>query len=304
MFKPAFVNEKGRRIVYLSSAGIFLASVIISLIIGKYQFTIYVVPTNSSALLSDDIIAVGILTAILPIAIISFINYRYLQLVERNIPRFLRDILQSTDSGLILPDALIEASKSDYGPISNEIGIAMTKFSFGHSFEESIMEAALRLRHPYAPQVGMILSEAYSAGGKTHEVLSSSVSLFNGLEQYSEQKKSELRPYTQLVYISVGIYLAIALIILTQFMGQLEQIASETKISTSGLAAASAAARQFALNIPALPYFISIFFLSAILESIFAGVVAGKIVEGSALAGLRHSAILIAATIVVFNLLL
>ncbi len=150
----------------------------------------------------------------------------------------------------------------------------------------------------------MILSEAYTAGGRTHDVLSSSVSLFNGLEQYSEQKQSELRPYTELVYISVGIYLVISLIIVTQFMGRLEQIASSTSVTSSGLAAASVASRQFTLNIPALPYFISIFFLSAILESIFAGVVAGKIVEGNALSGLRHSTVLIAITILVFNLLL
>ncbi len=304
MPKMVYIGDKRKEIVYISSAIVMIVSTIVALIVGHYQYTVYVVPTNSSALLTDDIIAIGALVAIAPIAAVSFMNYRYLKAVERNIPRFLRDILQSTDSGLILPNALIEASKSDYGPISHEMGIAMTKFSLGHTFSDSVLEAAKRMRHPYAPQVAMILSEAYTAGGRTHDVLSSSVSLFNGLEQYSEQKQSELRPYTELVYISVGIYLVISLIIVTQFMGRLEQIASSTSVTSSGLAAASVASRQFTLNIPALPYFISIFFLSAILESIFAGVVAGKIVEGNALSGLRHSTVLIAITILVFNLLL
>ncbi len=302
MFKINYIGNAQRRALYISSVVIIFGSIVAALIVGQYQFTIYVVPTNSSALVTDTILAIGSLAATLPLAIGSFVNYRYLKAVERNIPRFLRDILQSTDSGLILPKALLEASKSDYGPISHEMGIAMTKFNLGHSFSDSVMEAAVKLRHTYARQVAMILAEAYSAGGRTHDVLSSSVSLFNSLEQYTEQKQSELRPYTQLVYISVGIYLAISLIIITQFMGRLEQIASNTHVASSGLAVASLAARQFTLNVPALPYFVSIFFLSAILESIFAGLVAGKIVEGYALSGLRHSAVLIAVTILVFNL--
>ena len=302
MPRTIYVGETGKYAVYLSAAIILIVSVILGLVAGHYKPSVYVVPTNSSALVTDDIIGIGCLIAFTPIAIVSFLNYKYLKSVERNIPRFLRDILQSTDSGLILPNALLEASKSDYGPISREMGIAMTKFSLGHDFGASVMEAAERLRHPYAPQVALILSEAYAAGGRTHDVLGSSVSLFNGLEQYTEQKQSELRPYTQLVYISVGIYLVIAYIIITQFMSRLEQIAATNGFTSKGLAAASVASKQLSLNIPPLPYFISIFFLSAILESIFAGIVAGKIVESNALSGLRHSVILIAITILVFNI--
>ena len=89
--------------------------------------------------------------------------------VEKNIPRFLRDILESTDSGIILPTALIRASTSDYGPISSEIGIAMTKFSLGYDFKESVMEACAKLKHPYMIQVGLVIVEAYSSGGRMHD---------------------------------------------------------------------------------------------------------------------------------------
>lgn len=302
--RSTYINETWKYIVIVTAAITVLLSIIFGLLVGNYKFSYYVVPTGQLALLSDNIIAIGTLIALTPVAIVYFLNYRYLKSVERNIPRFLRDILQSTDSGMILPNALLQASKSDYGPISHEMGIAMTKFSLGHDFASSIMESAKKLKHPYAPQMAMILSEAYASGGRTHDVLSSSVALFNGLEQYSAQKQSELRPYTQLVYISVGIYLAIAYIIITQFMSRLEQISTSSGLTSAGLAAASLAAKQFTLTLPPLPYFVSVFFLSAILEAIFAGVVAGKIVESSALSGLRHSLILIVVAIIVFNITL
>ncbi len=175
----------------------------------------------------------------------------------------------------------------------------MTKFSMGYDFKSSIFEACERLRHPFMLQVGQIIIEAYAAGGKMHEVLESSVVLFNGLEQYDEQKQSELRPYTQLVYISVVIFLIIAYIIISRFIGPLNNLPISPK-SVGGLPVTTS---SFAVGLSKIPpvYFESIFFISGVLESIFGGIVAGKIVNASASAGLRHSLALLIITIVVFN---
>jgi hypothetical protein len=258
----------------------------------------WILPNGPSASLTDTIIGLGIVIALIPVAYVTFNNYRYVKSVERNIPRFLRDILESTDSGIILPQALIRASTSDYGPISKQMGIAMTKFSLGYDFKDSIMECCARLKHPFMLQVGLILVEAYSAGGKMHDVLNSSVGLFNDLEQYNEEKQSELRPYTQLVYISILIFLVIALIITSQFIAPLNKLPSVSQGTAFG-----SGGSHFNINLKSISpvYFESIFFLAGVFESLFGGIVAGKIVDGSASAGLRHSLILLVITIVVFN---
>jgi len=257
----------------------------------------WVLPSGPSASLTDNLIGIGIIVALIPIAYVTYNNFRYVRSVERNIPRFLRDILESTDSGIILPQALIRASLLDYGPISKEIGIAMTKFSLGYDFKDSIMEACTRLRHPYMNQVGQIIVEAYSAGGKMHEVLNSSVVLFNGLEQYTEEKQAELRPYTQLVYISVFIFLVIAIIIMSQFIAPLNSLPQVSPIASFG------PKNAFSFNLKSIPpvYFESVFFFAGLFVSLFGGIVAGKIVDASASAGLRHSLILLAITLVIFN---
>lgn len=306
-----YIEEGWRYTAYVASAIIFVLFVAVSLVIGKYNVTLEIYPksvltspivpidckqvcTPGNALLIDNLIAIGTACALAPVAFVAFVNYRFLKSVETNLPRFLRDILQGTDSGLILPKALLEAAKQDYGPVSYQMGVAMTKFSMGYDFGQSIMEATQKMRHPYAPQVGQIISEAYSAGGKTHEVLSSSVNLFNDLEQYNQQRQSELKPYTQLVYISIAIYLIIALIIVNNFI-----VPFFKTVPTSGVAG------THFLNVPTggVSYFISIFYISGLLECVFAGMVAGKIVDRSASAGLRHSLVLIAITIIAFSIL-
>ncbi len=316
-----FISDHWRYAAYLGAGIILLVSFVLGLGLGKYRLVLpYIVPDGnatrtggtfwtlfnepwnlphgSSASLTDTIIGLGIILALVPVAYVSYNNYRYLKNVERNIPRFLRDILESTNSGVILPKALIQTTVRDYGPISHEIAVAMTKFSMGYEFKSSIMDAAEKLRHPYMLQVGQIIVEAYAAGGRMRDVLQSSVVLFNGMEEYDKQKQSELRPYTQLVYISVIIFLVIAYIIVSRFIVPLN-----TLPVAKGAGGLPVNVSSFAVGLTKIPpvYFESIFFISGLLESIFGGIVAGKIVDASASVGLRHSLALLAITIVAFN---
>ena len=316
-----YFSDDWRYATYIIAAIVFIVSAGLGFTVGKYRVVLpYIIPAGnatrangtpwtlfnqpwslphgSSASLTDTILGIGIAIALVPVIYVSLSNYRFTKAVEKNIPRFLRDILESTDSGLTLPAALIRASTSDYGPISREIGISMTKFSLGYDFRNSVMEAAKKLKHPYMLQVGLIIVEAYSAGGRTHDVLNSSVVLFNGLEQYTEEKQSELSPYTQLVYISVIIFLVIAYIITAQFLGPI----SKLPVAAPGTGLGGAAGHSSAtLNAISPSYFESIFFFAGLFESLFGGIVAGKIADGSASAGLRHSLIMIIITIVIFN---
>jgi archaeal flagellar protein FlaJ len=302
MARQLYFDEKWRTASIIVGLAISFAGVAIGLIIGHYRLTSEIVPTNSSAIFTDDVIAIGILVGLSPITYISYSNYRFVRSIERNVPRFLQDILESTDSGLMLPAAIIEGCRSDYGSVSREFGIAMTKFSLGYDFGSSVLEAAQKLHHPLAQQLGLILTEAYSAGGKTHEVLNSSSILFTDAEQYDQQRSSELKPYTQLVYIAVGIYLIMAIIIITQFIAPFSSIAATLSKPISGANAVLTQNTAFNFNsVPSVSYFTSVFFLSAVVESVFAGLVAGKMVEKSSAVGLRHSILLIGFTIILFN---
>lgn len=314
-----YIDEQWKYTAYVGAAIMMIFTVIVALVAGHYKLdSTYLIPIGNttringtpwtlfsdpwlfpkgpSASLTDTIIGIGFALALVPVMYIALANFRYLKAVEKNIPRFLRDILESTDAGMILPDALIKASKQDYGPVSYEIGLAMTKFTLGSDYQTALAEAGRRLKHTYGPQMCMILIEAYSSGGRLHDVLASSVTLFNGLEQYNEEKSTELRPYTQLVYISVAIFLVIALIIISQFIAPLSRLPSVP----TGLGRASAGFTGLT-HIPPT-YFESIFFITAVFEALFGGIVAGKIVSGSAEAGLQHSVILVVLTVLVFNL--
>lgn len=313
-----YVNDQWRYTAYVAAAIVVIFTLIISFIAGGFKPTAHylipvgnatrpsgstwtlfnapwILPHGASASLTDTIMGIGFTIALIPPMYIAIVNRRFLKAVEKNIPRFLRDILESTDTGMILPAVLIKASQEDYGPVSYEIGIAMTKFTLGSDYQSALTEAGIRLKHPYAPQMCLVLIEAYSSGGRLHDVIASSVTLFNGLEEYNEEKATELKPYTQLVYISVAIFLVIALIIITQFISPIQRL--PTVPASIGRAPSGFSGLT---KIPPT-YFESIFFMTAVFEALFGGMVAGKIVEGSAEAGLKHSVLLLVVTILVFN---
>src|SRR5271165_4155492 len=191
--KIRYLESDWKYASYISAVIILLISFVVGFTFGKYRpqapyfipsgngtrtdgtaWTLlskpWILPHTASASFTDTVIGLGIVIALIPVAYVSFNNYRFVKSVEKNIPRFLRDLLESTDSGIILPTAIVRASTSDYGPISREMGIAITKFSLGYDFKESVMESCAKLKHPFMIQVGLIIVEAYSSGGKMHDV--------------------------------------------------------------------------------------------------------------------------------------
>ncbi len=284
-----YFEAKYRYMVWLTSIAIGLSVFATSLLLGLYTpAPPYYLPLGAKA---NTSLALAVLVILLVPAILESVNLGNQRAVEKNIPRFLKAVTESAAAGMIIPRALAEASKSDYGPISKEVGRAVSKFTLGSDFAETIHEAGRRLHHPLARQIAVLISEAQGAGGKMREVLESGVELYSTFAEHREERRAELRPYLTLMYISLLIYLAVSYIAIAQFLGPL--ITSQATIKAT-----------FLTTNLSLPYFKSIFFWAGVLEGVFGGLVAGKISEGTTSAGLKHSVILVVITVLVFNYLI
>jgi len=248
----------------------------------------YLVPLSQKV---NNTMALGLTIAFTFPAVIEFNNYRWGRQVDRNIPRFLRDVAEAVRSGITLPRALEEASQRDYGPLSKEIEHAISTFILGASWQDSLMSLARRLRRPSALRLCTILVEAHQTGGKMIEVLDASVDLFSSLQQHKEEQFSSMRPYIMAIYMATFIFLIIANVVLHQFLAPLHEASAGFTVSESGLL----------IGVLDINYYSSILFWASIIESIFGGLIAGKIGERTLYAGLPHSVILCIATLIFFN---
>jgi len=285
-----YFKQKYRIAVWAVSGSVGLSIMLIPILLGLYTPQgPYLIPLSQKV---NNTMALGLVIAFIFPAIVEFNNYKWGRQVDRNIPRFLRDVTEAVRSGVTLPRALEEASQRDYGPLSKELEHTISMFILGASWEDSLMSLAQRLRRPSALRLATILIEAHQTGGKMIEVLDTSVNLFSSLDEYREEQYSNMRPYMMTIYMATIIFLVIAYVVLHQFLIPLGDASSGAIVQEAG----------FLAGVLDINYYNSLLFWASIIESIFGGLIAGKIGDRTLSAGLRHSVILCIVTLFFFNI--
>lgn len=285
-----YFNRKLKNAVWAVSGTVGLIIILIPIVTGLYfPEGPYIIPLSQRI---NNVLALGLLIAFAFPAFVEFNNFRWDRQVDKNIPKLLRDITETVRSGMTLPRAIEEASQRNYGPLSRELEHTISMFNMGASFEDSIMSLAQRLRRPTALRFCTILVEAHQTGGKLIDVLNASVSLFSSLEEYKEEQYTNMKPYMMTMYMTTLIFLVISYVILHQFLGPLSAATTNTAMQKSGLLT----------GVLDIDYYTSLLFWASLIESIFAGLILGKIVDRALPAGLRHSVILVVITLVFFNI--
>jgi flagellar protein FlaJ len=249
----------------------------------------YFIPINQKV---NNAIALGLIIALAFPATVEFSNYHWHRQVERNIPRFLRDVAEAVRSGITLPRAIEEASRRDYGPLSKELERVMAMFVLGAGWEEAVMSLSRRIKRSIAARLATILIEANETGGRISEVLDASVELFSSLDDFREEQLNNMRPYLFTIYMAAIIFLVIAYVVLIQFLVPLSAAAKQSAQEAAGMMS----------TVLDTNYYASVLFWASVIESLFGGFVAGKIGDRSYLSGLRHSVTLSVLTLVFFNL--
>ncbi len=281
-------EKRLRTMVWGVCAAVGFLVIILPIAAGLYRPTQpYLVPLSQEV---NNIITAGILIALAFPAIVEYLNYRWLRQIESSIPLILRDIAESIHSGVTLPKAVEDAAEKGYGPLSKELERVIGLFVLGNSWEEAVMSLTKRVNSPSVARFATILVEANQSGGKISEVIDTSVQLFSNLDQYKEEQLSNMKPYLYTIYASIAVFLVISLVVLTQFLAPLAE--------SGGMSLGSSSVAVLDLN-----YYSSILFWASIIESLFAGIIAGKIGDASYSAGLRHSVLLVVVTLFFFNAL-
>jgi hypothetical protein len=236
----------------------------------------------------------SIFIILLPYAILQYLKDKWLEDVDRNVPRLLQDVTEDVKAGHSLIIALEQNALEDYGSISLPLQRALTQFKFTSDLSGSMTWLGNNLIRPAAKQMAAIFIEAYEAGGRVNEILHDSVKLFKSIDENRVNRDTKTRPYVLVVYVSLGIFLLISSVILNRFLIPMNNNSQTITDFTHG----------FNLKLLSMDYYRSILFWSAIAESILGGLIAGKISKGKTISGLTHSMIMLFVTIFFFTFLM
>jgi flagellar protein FlaJ len=242
--------------------------------------------------LVDDFIVWGVLVAVVPIAILEFLENRRKRSLEEALPNFFRDLAGMNDSGMTLPNAVHLVSSSEYGALSPQIRRLDNDMSWNLPFVDAIFRFGRNIRTPLAERSVDLIAKASKAGGDVSEVLrAAAIDTYEFVNLKAERRNSMLI-YMVIVLVSFAVFLVVIAILVSTFL--------TTMAHAGSVAVASGARGTFAATVDIFTYK-RLFSHAAMMQGFFSGLVAGQMGEGSAIAGLKYSAMMLLVAWVVFR---
>jgi flagellar protein FlaJ len=274
-----------RNLVYGASLGsAFVVDIVLAILslLGRVNLP-FSIPTT--------LILVTLVFLVYPI-FMEFAYQRWKRRIDDAVPAMLSDITANVKTGMNLDRALEMSADRDYGPLSVEVAKLKTQMQLGMPFEEAVSRLINRVKTAMVTRTFGLLVQANRAGGRIENLLDVIQSDANELFLLEKERRSAIRPYVVVIYIAWAVFLAVSVLLVDTFFKAV--IGSATASSGPG---SSFFQGLQGLSIATMK---DLFLQMSLIESIFGGFGAGKLGEGSFVAGFKHVLIMSAVTLMVF----
>jgi len=243
----------------------------------------------------------GIIVAIMPLAMLQMAEGKRQGSIDRNLPIFLLAVSGGVKAGKTLLSSIESAADRNMGSLTPELINLKANLSWGMPVEEAFANLTKKVNTRMASRVIILLQQAMNSGGDVADTIDTIQHHVSEMSKLEKERKAALQPYIFTIYISFAVFLAISLILVTQFFTEVEvvkvQLQEAADASGVGVEGVGAFGAILGVDVPEL---VKTLFHMTLVESIFGGLAAGKIGEASFTAGIKHVVILTVLTVIAF----
>jgi len=225
--------------------------------------------------LFNEYIVLAVVIAIFPAAILDYVDYRWRRSIDEHLPDLFQAIVQAESTGMTLTQAVEEASKRRYGPLTAELKRMVALMSWGSSFEKALQSFGERVNTSLVMRSIPIVIEASRSGGRIEKVFQPLQKFVQSTLTAEKERQAQIRPYIAIVYVSFFVFLFTVIMLFRTFFLQMAELPTLQAALLSTTEART------------------LFFHMSVIQALFGGLVAGKMGEGTVSAGLKHSVILL-----------
>jgi flagellar protein FlaJ len=257
---PRFTTKE-KQLVAIVSAGLGMVIAVSTLVVGLVLNAPLIIPW-------DSFLVVALIVGLFPPTVVNVIDSRWRAGVDRNIPRFLREVAEAGRSGLTLTRAIEVSAERKYGPLSKELKQVVMQLSWGISLEQCLESLAQRLDTRLGRRTARLMKEVSRAGGDVQDVLESLNKHIGDIYLIERERKSAIKPYIAIVYVAAIIFLFTDILLIKTFFSEIAKLqAAQSGLTTGALLTVS-------FDVPSLS---RVLFHTSIIQSLFGGLIAGKI---------------------------
>lgn len=251
----------------------------------------YIIIVNTLPFLVPILNVVGGLVAVVPPILVVYSRYKTSKEIEQQFMVFIRDLTDAINSGMTLPMALSYCSKRNYMALSPHINSLASQVEWGIPFEKTLKIFSKKVPAITIRRAVTTIIEAYKVGGKISNTLSSIGRSLLVIDKIKKERTASV--HTQIItsYLIYFVFIFILVTLQTFLIPALE-----VPITTPGI--------SFAPEVETAnkEMYTQSFINFIMIQGFFAGLVTGKMAEGSVIAGMKHSLLLIVIGYTIFSL--
>jgi flagellar protein FlaJ len=274
------VSKKTRQITAAVSVALALG-----LIIG-----LAVLQPSLLATFSNEMLLIATLIMITPSAILDYLNQKWIDAIEDQMPLLVRGISEVQETGVIFVKALekVVEDKMVRPPLSTEVKKLTVQMSWGLSFEDALRRFRKRINSSVVNRFCILVLEASRSGGQIRKVFTATSGFMEEMREMDRETTSQMRPYLVIIYAAFFVFVFTSIILLRSFFAPLE---SYPQILSP-------------LSIVGVVAFKDFFYRTMLISALVGGLMAGKIGERRVAGGLKHSIVLMVTGYVLFFILI
>jgi flagellar protein FlaJ len=228
----------------------------------------------------------------LPFVISNNLSSRKQKEKDAKFLEFVRDLVENVKSGTPIAKAVLNVQARDYGALSVHVKKLGNQISLGIPLTSALINFANDSGSSVIKRAVGLISEAERSGGEIESILSS---VSNSVDQTEKLKKEQRSAVFNLIvqgYIIFIIFILIVLVLQYLILPMTKELGNTGGFND--LNSSIKVGKQINFEMPLLTLLL--------VQSLFAGLVIGKISEGSLKEGIKHSFILICLTLIVSSL--
>jgi len=231
-----------------------------------------------------------------PIIYIKFREQSRVRQLEENFSPFLQDFVETTRSGMSIPQAFKTISNNNYGTLTPYVKKMASQLDWGISVEKVLITFSKESKSRLIGRIVSSVIESHRFGGSLTDTLESLSKTALEVEKLRAERKLYMNSQLITGYIIFFVFLGVMIGLekfLVPSLGQVSSTASFTGLTGTEASEQLDFAAQYKV----------IFRNLILIQGLFAGLTVGKMAEGAMLSGLKHSLFMMFVGILVFTII-
>jgi len=241
-------------------------------------------------LLRTKLMIFTIFPVILAVGLASIIYTKKIRSLETNLFVFLDDLKDLLQGGMNIVTAMEIIAEHDYGALNEYTKRIAAQIKIGVAFDVALVEVFSDVDSPLFNKIANVISETMKYGGNLIKIFGAVSSYVKLIDEMGEERRAKTFSTIFSSYFMFFIFIGIILTIQIVFLPML----TSSDLNSVGGGSSGASLGDIDFN----AYFLYLL----IIQAGFAGPIIGKISEGNAIAGIKHSIILLVISIPLYVL--